>query len=103
MTHSKKSQNKKAAMDREYEEKRLRNNDAVKKSREKARKKSQQVSQRIKLLRNENDSLEEKKKLLRKELAMLKEMFLAYNGSGKCFFLQSVVSTNYSYNREFAV
>lgn len=81
MTHRKKSQNNKAAMDREYEEKRLRNNDAVKKSREKARKKSQQVSQRLKLLRNENDSLEEKKKLLRKELAMLKEMFLAYNGS----------------------
>jgi len=81
MTHSKKSQNKKAAMDREYEIRRQRNNDAVRKSREKAREKSQQVSQRIKLLRNENDSLEEKKKLLKKELSMLKEMFLAYNGS----------------------
>jgi len=81
MTHRKKSQNNKAAMDTEYEIRRQRNNDAVRKSREKAREKSQQVSQRMKLLRNENDSLEEKKKLLKKELSMLKEMFLAYNGS----------------------
>ena len=92
MTHKKKSQNNKAVMDKEYEERRQRNNDAVKKSRMKAKEKSEKVSQRIKLLRNENDSLEEKKKLLRKELAMLKEMFLAYNGSGKFLFLQSVVT-----------
>merc|ERR1712008_311957 len=81
MTHRKKSQNNKAAMDTEYEIRRQRNNDAVRKSREKAREKSQKVSQRMKLLRNENDSLEEKNKLLKKELSMLKEMFLAYNGS----------------------
>lgn len=86
MTHIKKGKNKKAAMDSEYEQRRQRNNDAVRKSRMKAKEKSEKVAQRIKLLRNENDSLEEKKKLLRKELAMLKEMFLAYNGSGKFLF-----------------
>ena len=82
MTHRKKSQTVLSLVQLcQYEIRRQRNNDAVRKSRAKAREKSQQVSQCIKLLRNENDSLEEKKKLLREKLAMLKEMFLAYNGS----------------------
>jgi len=68
-------------MDKEYDVKRQRNNDAVRKSREKAREKARAVSKRIDSLRAENESLEEKKKLLRKELIMLKEMFLAYNGT----------------------
>jgi len=79
MSQKKKNQSK--GMEKEYEVKRQRNNDAVRKSREKAREKARAVSKRIDSLRAENESLEEKKKLLRKELIMLKEMFLAYNGT----------------------
>merc|ERR1712156_380107 len=84
MPQKKKNQSK--AMDKEYEIRRQKNNDAVRKSREKARAKAQTVSKRIDFLKSENEKLEEKKKLLRKELSMLKEMFLAYNGPGKSNF-----------------
>merc|ERR1712004_362000 len=80
MPQKKKNQSK--AMDKEYEIRRQKNNDAVRKSREKAREKAQTVSKRIDFLKSENEKLEEKKKLLRKELSMLKEMFLAYNHNG---------------------
>jgi len=87
MPQKKKTQSK--AMDKEYEIRRQKNNDAVRRSREKAREKAQTVSKRIDFLKSENEKLEEKKKLLRKELSMLKEMFLAYNGPGKRTFFHS--------------
>ena len=80
---SQKRKNQSKAMDKEYEIRRQRNNDAVRKSRAKAKERAEKVSKRIDSLRSENEKLEEKKKLLRKELSMLKEMFLAYNGTGK--------------------
>merc|ERR1711963_176191 len=77
----KKPHNNKAAMDSDYEIRRQRNNDAVRKSREKARERSRQIAERIKDMKAENESLEEKKKLLKKELEMLKDMFLAYSST----------------------
>ena len=47
-------------MDNDYEIRRQRNNDAVRKSREKARERAREVQARIKALRNENEKLEEK-------------------------------------------
>merc|ERR1712156_487642 len=76
-----KKKNQSKAIDKEYEIRRQKNNDAVRKSREKARAKAQTVSKRIDFLKSENEKLEEKKNLLRKELSMLKQMFLAYNGT----------------------
>merc|ERR1712062_908351 len=81
MKMSQKRKNQSKAMDKEYEIRRQRNNDAVRKSREKARAKAGAISKRIESLRSENDKLEEKKQLLKKELSMLKEMFMAYNGT----------------------
>ena len=81
MANRKKTNSK--GMESDYEIRRQRNNDAVRKSREKARERAREVQARIKALRNENEKLEENKKLLSKELSMLKEMFLAYNsGAG---------------------
>ena len=77
-------------MESDYEIRRQRNNDAVRKSREKARERAREVQNRIKALRTENEKLEENKKLLSKELSILKEMFLAYNSgaTGKLMFRQ---------------
>jgi len=83
----KKPHNNKAAMDSDYEIRRQRNNDAVRKSREKARERSRQIAERIKGMKAENESLEEKKKLLKKELEMLKDMFLAYSSTGKILYV----------------
>ena len=79
-------------MESDYEIRRQRNNDAVRKSREKARERAREVQNRIKALRTENEKLEENKKLLSKELSILKEMFLAYNSgaTGKLMFLQII-------------
>ena len=62
-------------MDREYMLKRQRNNDAVKKSREKARQRNIEIHESIKKYRNENRSLEFKKESLKKELELYKELF----------------------------
>ena len=50
--------------DEEYLNKRARNNDAVKRSRQKAREKANETNSRVQKLKNENEKLEEKIKLL---------------------------------------
>ena len=70
-------------MDREYQIKRQRNNDAVKRSREKARQRNLEVHGNIQKLRNENKHLEARKALLSKELELYKELFRKHCGSSK--------------------
>jgi len=68
-------------VDEEYLNKRARNNDAVKRSRQKAREKANETSSRVQKLKTENEKLEEKIKLLSKELTFLKDIFLAHAGT----------------------
>lgn len=68
-------------MDKEYEAKRAKNNEAVKKCREKAKEKAKQTSEKVTNLCQENEKLEEKLKLLSKELDFLKNVFLKHAGS----------------------
>ena len=63
-----------------FQAKRARNNEAVKRSREKAREKANETSSKVNNLKNENEKLEEKVKLLSKELDFLKNIFLAHAG-----------------------
>ena len=88
MTKSKKMTGKrKNQADKEYLAKRLRNNEAVRRSREKARIRADQTHERVKRLRKENESLEERLKLLTKELKFLKEVFKAHTGKTlSCLF-----------------
>ncbi|XP_073499131.1 CCAAT/enhancer-binding protein gamma [Phyllobates terribilis] len=76
------SKNKKVQrMDRGSEEYRLRrerNNMAVKKSRLKSKQKAQDTLQRVNQLKEENERLEAKIKLLTKELSVLKDLFLEH-------------------------
>merc|ERR1739848_562847 len=82
MTKSKKMTGKrKNQAEKEYLAKRLRNNEAVRRSREKARIRADQTHERVKRLRKENESLEERLKLLTKELKFLKDVFKAHTGS----------------------
>ena len=64
----------------DYLSKRARNNEAVKRSREKARQKAKETHDRVTKLKNENEMLEERIKLLSKELTFLKDIFLAHAG-----------------------
>ena len=73
-------QNNEDEADEEYLNKRARNNDAVKRSRQKAREKANDTNNRVQKLKNENEKLEEKIKLLSKELTFLKDIFLAHAG-----------------------
>ena len=66
----------------EYVEKRNKNNDAVKKSREKARKHMKETEKRVEILKQDNNKMEERIKLLSKELVFLKNLFLAHETSG---------------------
>ena len=66
--------------DPEYLEKRSKNNLAVQKSREKAKAKVHQTHERVTALKEENHALEGKIKLLSKELAFLKDIFIAHAG-----------------------
>lgn len=59
----------------DYQEKRERNNVAVKKSREQTREKTKQTLERVAHLRSENEQLEQQVKLLSKELDVLKDLF----------------------------
>jgi len=91
-----------ATVDLHYTEKRQKNNDAVKKSREKTRQKAKETMDKVsqlKQVRNmflwnipttfaqqrflfqENEMLEERIKLLAKELTFLKDIFMAHAGS----------------------
>ncbi len=67
-------------LDLEYISKRARNNEAVKRSREKARQKAKETHDRVAKLKQENERLEERIKLLSKELTFLKDIFLAHAG-----------------------
>jgi len=67
--------------DPEYSVKRAKNNDAVKKSREKTRQKAKETMEKVAQLKQENEMLEERIKLLSKELHFLKDIFMAHAGS----------------------
>jgi len=64
----------------EYKRRRERNNEAVKKSRQKSKQKTKAMMDRVDKLRNENDDLEENIKILQKELGILKDLFMAHAG-----------------------
>ncbi|XP_014204196.1 CCAAT/enhancer-binding protein gamma-like isoform X2 [Copidosoma floridanum] len=69
--------------DEDYRKRRDRNNQAVKKSRVKSKIRTQQTLDRVNQLKNENEVLEEKIKMLSKELGFLKDLFLAHAGSNQ--------------------
>ncbi|XP_015786708.1 CCAAT/enhancer-binding protein gamma [Tetranychus urticae] len=62
----------------EYRKKRQRNNIAVKKSRHKSKIKTMQTLERVNALKAENEQLQQKIVILSKELALLKQLFLAH-------------------------
>ncbi|XP_067652703.1 CCAAT/enhancer-binding protein gamma-like [Haliotis asinina] len=71
----------------EYRKRRDRNNVAVRKSRDKSRFKAKETMEKVSRLRNENEQLEQKVKILTKELSVLKDLFLAHAGTvaeGNC-------------------
>lgn len=74
----------------DYRRRRDRNNQAVKRSRVKSRMRTQETLERVHQLKTENDQLEEKIKLLSKELCFLKDLFLAHAGSGHSVNLQDL-------------
>jgi len=61
-----------------YKEKRNKNNDAVKKSRQKTKVKSEETMKKVSRLKKENEELEERIQLLSKELTFLKDIFLSH-------------------------
>ncbi|XP_061669443.1 CCAAT/enhancer-binding protein gamma isoform X2 [Syngnathoides biaculeatus] len=62
----------------EYRQRRERNNLAVKKSRQRSKQKAMDTQQRVNQLKEENERLEAKIKLLSKELSVLKDLFLEH-------------------------
>lgn len=62
----------------EYRQRRERNNLAVKKSRQRSKQKATDTQQRVNQLKEENERLEAKIKLLSKELSVLKDLFLEH-------------------------
>lgn len=75
------SKMKKSSSDKnsdEYRQRRERNNLAVKKSRMRSKQKAQDTQQRVNELKEENERLEAKIKLLSKELSVLKDLFLEH-------------------------
>ncbi|XP_063975932.1 CCAAT/enhancer-binding protein gamma-like [Diachasmimorpha longicaudata] len=69
--------------DEDYRRRRDRNNQAVKRSRVKSKLRTQQTLERVNQLKTENELLEEKIKMLTKELGFLKDLFLAHAGSNQ--------------------
>lgn len=69
--------------DDDYRRRRDRNNQAVKRSRVKSKLRTQQTLERVNQLKRENELLEEKIKMLTKELGFLKDLFLAHAGSSQ--------------------
>ena len=61
----------------DYKKRRERNNIAVRKSRQLSRQKAKVTEEKVNLLRTENRNLEERVKLLSKELGVLKDLFLS--------------------------
>lgn len=62
----------------EYRKRRERNNQAVKKSRNKSKIKTMQTLARVNELKKENEDLNQKIQILSKELTLLKELFRAH-------------------------
>ncbi|XP_029673174.1 CCAAT/enhancer-binding protein gamma isoform X2 [Formica exsecta] len=69
--------------DEDYRKRRDRNNQAVKRSRVKSKLRTQQTLERVNQLKTENELLEEKIKMLTKELGFLKDLFLAHAAEDK--------------------
>lgn len=65
----------------EYKKRRERNNEAVKKSRNKSKQRTQLTLQRVVDLKAENDRLATRVNLLSKELNFLKDLFLTHAGT----------------------
>lgn len=61
-----------------YQEKRNKNNDAVKKSRQKTKARSEETMIKVSYLKQENEKLEERIQLLTKELTFLRDIFLTH-------------------------
>ena len=70
--------------DPEYLEKRKRNNEAIKKSREKAKAKAEETQRKVDHFKTDNKRLEDKISVLGQEMQFLKDIFLAHAGSNKC-------------------
>ncbi|XP_053618209.1 CCAAT/enhancer-binding protein gamma [Plodia interpunctella] len=64
--------------EKDYRDKRKRNNEAVKKSRFKSKQRTQETFTRVSKLKEDNKVLEEKVKMLTRELQCLKDLFLAH-------------------------
>ena len=79
----------------EYKKRRERNNMAVKKSRTKSKQKTQETMQKVTQLKEENERLEQKVKLLSKELSFLKDLFLTHANSNQDQPTQQAPQTNY--------
>jgi len=69
--------------DEEYRIRRERNNEAVRKSRDKSKKKTEETLKRVDDLKMENYKLEEQIRMYRKQLTDLKGIFLEHAASGK--------------------
>ena len=69
--------------DPEYLEKRKRNNEAIKKSREKAKAKAEETQRKVETLKKDNKMLEDKISVLGQEMQFLKDIFLAHAGAAK--------------------
>ena len=74
----------------EYRKRRDRNNQAVRRSRVKSRMRTQQTLERVNQLKTENELLEEKIRLLTKELGFLKDLFLAHAGNAHGLDLKDI-------------
>jgi len=70
---------------------------AVKRSRVKSKLRTQQTLERVNQLKTENELLEEKIKMLTKELGFLKDLFLAH--AGKANHWQIIINFFYIFDR----
>ena len=79
----------------EYMKRRERNNVAVRRSRDKSRRKAAETMKLVAKLRHENEDLEQKVKLLSKELSLLRDLFLTHaNNKSTCDNGKSEVEVN---------
>uniref|UniRef100_A0A1B6GBY8 BZIP domain-containing protein n=1 Tax=Cuerna arida TaxID=1464854 RepID=A0A1B6GBY8_9HEMI len=67
----------------DYKIRRMKNNEAVRKSRDKSKKKTEETLQKVNSLKMENCKLEEKIRVYKKQLSDLKSIFLSHAGSAE--------------------
>jgi len=67
----------------EYREKRMKNNNAVKRSRDKTKQKAQEASDRVQKLQVENEHLRSTVDIMTQELKYLKEMLISQAGTSE--------------------